>query len=463
MISNPRYRPATSVVAPVERYSSGKKFGLVDNGDPNRLLKLGIWSYFFLLIFEGALRKWFLPGLAGPLLIVRDPLALWMVVFCWKQGLLPKTPYLSGMVLIGMIGFFTAIFFGHGNFAVAIYGIRILVIHFPFMFVIGKIFDRNDVVKLGKITLWIAIFMAVLIAMQFFSPQSAWVNRGVGGDMEGSGFSGAMGFFRPSATFSFTNGTTLFFGFAACFVFYFWLTPFFSNKFILLGATTALIFSIPFSISRGLLFQVGVCGIFAMIAISRKPEYIGRMIVAGLLIMVVFVVLGRASIFQTATGAFSERFKVANKVEGGMEGVFLDRYLGGMIKAVTDSNDLPVFGHGLGMGTNVGSFILSGRQQFLISEEEWGRLIGELGLLLGLAVILIRLGVCIEIGSSSYKMLARGDLLPWLLFSFGLLTILQAQWAQPTALGFSTVIGGLMIASLKEPRPNCITKKMSKE
>ena len=43
------------------------------------LLKKGIWLYFLLLIFEGALRKWLLPGLATPLLVVRDPIAMFLL------------------------------------------------------------------------------------------------------------------------------------------------------------------------------------------------------------------------------------------------------------------------------------------------------------------------------------------------------------------------------------------------
>ncbi len=35
-----------------------------------QLLKSGIWAYFLLLIFEGAIRKWIFPGLATPLLCV---------------------------------------------------------------------------------------------------------------------------------------------------------------------------------------------------------------------------------------------------------------------------------------------------------------------------------------------------------------------------------------------------------
>ena len=79
------------------------------------------------------------------------------------------------------------------------------------MFAIGAIFTVDDVIKVGKVTLWISIPMAVLIGLQFYSPQSAWVNRGVGGDESGAGFTGALGYFRPPGTFSFTNGNAFFF------------------------------------------------------------------------------------------------------------------------------------------------------------------------------------------------------------------------------------------------------------
>jgi hypothetical protein len=73
------------------------------------------------------------------------------------------------------------------------------------------------------------------------------------------------------------------------------------------------------------------------------------------------------TLFQTATGAFTSRFEVANEAEGGLEGVLIDRYLGGMIGAITEVRDY-FFGYGLGMGTNVGSMLLTGGQGFLISE-----------------------------------------------------------------------------------------------
>ncbi len=417
-----------------------------------RLLKQGIWLYFLLLIFEGALRKWFLPFLSTPLLIVRDPIALYLVVMAWKRGLLGVNLSVIVMVFISIVAVYTAFFLGHGSLPVAVYGARITLFHFPLIFVIAKVFDRNDVEKLGKVTLWTSIMMAVLIALQFFSPQSAWVNRGLEGSNEGAGFSGAMGYFRPPGTFSFTNGTSLFFGFAACYICYFWLSSARVNKLLLIGSTISLVMAIPLSISRGLFLSVGVSLIFALLAISRKPRYLGRMILAIVGTGISILLLNYTDLFRTATQVLVSRFEVGNQLEGGMEGVLLDRYLGGLIGALNHSSDQPFFGYGLGMGTNVGSMLLTGRTIFLISEGEWGRIIGELGPILGIAVVLIRLSLSVKLLTASYRRLAKGDLLPWMLLSFGLLTVPQGGWAQPTSLGFCTVIAGLILAACRRTK-----------
>lgn len=423
----------------------------VRNGDIDKLvgLKVAIWGYFVLLILEGALRKWFLPSLATPLLVVRDPLALYVVSVAWRQGLMPRTFYLTGMIGIGVVGIFTAVLFGHGNMAVTLFGARILLIHYPLIFAIGRVFTREDVIRIGNVLLWMVLPMAILILLQFSSPQSAWVNRGVGGALEGSGFSGAMGYFRPSATFSFTNGTSLFFGLAGAYILYFWLASREVNKFILLCSTIGLLISIPLSISRSLFFGVGLSVIFALLTISRNPKYVGKMILAVVGIAGILAVLSERPFFQTALEVFLVRFESASSVEGGLEGVLLDRYLGGMLGALSQSDSFPFFGYGMGLGTNAGSMLLKGEVLYLISEGEWGRLIGEMGPFLGLSAIFIRLAFSMRLSLACYGKLAKGDSLPWLLVSFGLIVLPQGQWGQPTTLGFSTLIGGLILASLR--------------
>ena len=415
-------------------------------------LKNGIWIYFFLLLFEGAFRKWLLPGLANPLLIVRDPIAIWLLLKAIQKGILPFKGYVAAITLISIVAFITTLLLGHQNPYVALFGLRILLIHFPLMFVIGRVFTKEDVIHLGKITIYICIPMLILNVLQFYSPQSAWVNRGVGGDMAGAGFSGALDFFRPPGTFSFTTGNVLFWGYAAPFVFYFWLVPQQINRFLLIGGTVSLILAIPLSISRTLLFEVALTFLFTLVIMIRKPKYLGRIAIAVAVLFLLIVAISKTSIFQTGSEAFTSRFTSANESEGGLESVFLDRFLGGMIGAVTQSDEIPFFGYGIGMGTNVGSMLLSGKVIFLIAEVEWGRLIGEMGILLGLTVIAIRIAFVFKVTKLAYKKLRYGDFLPWLLLSFGMLVLLQGQWAQPTSLGFSTLIGGLILASVKNKR-----------
>ncbi len=417
-------------------------------------LKRCIWTYFLLLLFEGTLRKWFLPGLATPLLIVRDPIAFAVILVAWQKGIFRFNIFCQYIIGITLISFVMTMLVGHQNIFVAIYGARIMLIHFPMMFVIGKIFNREDVLQIGKVLLWVTIPMILLITLQFYSPQSAWVNRGVGGDMKGAGFGGAMGYFRPPGTFSFTNGNSFFWGLVAPFVFYFWLGDKSIQKFLLLIATAALFMAIPISISRTLLFEVSLTILFTGIGLFFKPRYMKSFLIAFVVSALALTILSKSPMIQTGMEVFESRFTSASEQEGGLEGTLIDRFLGGMINAIFESDDLPVFGHGIGMGTNVGAMMISGKRTFLIAEGEWGRLIGEIGILLGLCVIVIRFTVSYQLIIKAFRKMQKGDLLPWLLMSFGFVNILQGQWAQPTALGFCTLIGGLILASLKKEIPS---------
>lgn len=414
-------------------------------------LKKWVLVYFLLLILEGALRKWILPFLSTPLLIVRDPVAIYILYKASKEGIMPKNAYVTAMVAVGIIASIAAMTFGHRNIFVTIYGARTLLLHFPLIFVIGRVLSQADVIRIGKLVLYMTTPMAFLIAAQFYSPQSAYVNRGVGGDIEGAGFSGALGFMRPPGTFSFTNGTTLFFSLAAVFIFYFWLYPHLVKKYVLIAATVGLAAAIPLSISRALFFQVLVTGFFVVMAMTKKPKYLGKVLMAVIGIFVVFIILSNYSFFNTATEAFTNRFEGANETEGGMKGVVGERYFGGMLRGIITAVDIPFFGYGLGIGTSAGAMMMTGQIALQMGEDEWGRITGEMGLLLGLILILIRLSFSFKLFRESYKKLEAGDLLAWILVSFTLTSLPQGQWAQPTALGFCVIICGLNIAALKRP------------
>ncbi|WP_037576506.1 hypothetical protein [Sporocytophaga myxococcoides] len=415
------------------------------------MLKRGVWLYFFLLIFEGALRKWVLPGLATPLLVVRDPLAIWLLISASQKGLFKLNNYIVLAWILTIISLYTTLFFGHGNGMIALYGFRIFFLQFPIIFLIGQLFNKDDVVQIGKVLLWLHIGMTILVAVQFFSPQTAWVNRGIGGEMEGSGFTGGGGYFRVPGTFSFTNGLSSFYGFVSVFVFYFWLDN--SNKisnWFLILATFALLAAIPLTISRTVFFQFLVTAIFSIFTTAKRPKAFFRILGSFITGTVLLYILSTLVFFQTAITAFTERFTNASEVEGGVEGTLIDRFLGGAVFALTNDKNIDFWGAGLGMGTNVAANLLTGNSVFLISEEEWGRLIGEMGILLGFAAIAIRFTLVLSMFLKAWKVLNRGNYLPWLLFSLCGTLVLMGTWAQPTALGFAVFTGGLLLASLKE-------------
>jgi hypothetical protein len=110
----------------------------------------------------------------------------------------------------------------------------------------------------------------------------------------------------------------------------------------------------------------------------------------------------------------------------------------------------PFLGYGLGIGTNAGANILTGRNTFLLTEGEWSRVLLESGPLLGLAYILWRSALTGRIGWMCLKSVRLGNLLPLFLFSAGFLSMLNGQFGQPTILGFAVFSFGLTIAATKE-------------
>lgn len=339
---------------------------------------------------------------------------------------------------------------GHGDLKVALYGFRITAIHFPVLFIIGHLLDKEDVLKMGKVLLWMNIGMTFLVALQFFSPQTAWINRGIGG-LEGSGFGGAGGFKRVPGTFSFTSGLSKFYGITTAFIFYYWLIEKKDQvpRLLLWGSSLALLAAIPLTISRTVLFQALLAFTFMIVISGKDFRVIKRIIGFSVGGLGLFFILSSFSFFETANTAFLARLENANVSEGGLEGTFIDRFLGSMFGAIINS-EVSIFGLGLGMGTAVGSHLLTGdRMMYLIAEGEWGRLIGEMGLFIGILVIFLRLSLMLELLSRAWKALGRQNALPWMLLSFGALSLLHGQWAQPTNLGFTIFIGGIIIASFK--------------
>lgn len=411
-------------------------------------LKKAIWLYFLLWIFEGALRKWIVPSMATPLLIVRDPIAIYIILRAYYLNVKFINLYVILSTIFTLFGLAITLTFGHGNLFVGLYGARIMLLHFPLIFIIGLVLTKEDIIKIGRVMLFSNIFVTVIVYFQFISPQSTFINIGIGGE-GGAGFSGSMGFFRPSGTFSFTTGLSSYYILVSVFIYYFWLSKESCSKILLYTSTAALLIALPLTVSRTAVAGVILVGLFAIIGYSKSLKSIPKLAISIMAIFIILIVLQKTTpIFSLGTEVFMSRVNTANEQGGGLKGSIFIRVINDFVDPIVDLLKQPLFVGNLGMGTNAGAQMLSGKRDFMISEGELGRLGGEQGIILGGGLIILRLILAITLFYKSVRLPVNYKLLPILFCGTALYLITQGQWAQPSMLGCTIVASGLLVASI---------------
>jgi len=415
-----------------------------------RKIQLLLWTYFWLLIFEGALRKWLLPGLSTPLLLVRDPVAIAAVMLGWPYLThRPWAGWFGWLWGIGGAGFFFALAVGHHDPVTALYGARIFWFHWPLVFLFAAVFTRDDVYAFAKTAALIAIPMTILIAFQYSLPQSHFVNLKPGGE-EGSSFGGVLGRFRPPGTFSFTNGLADFLGFAAgCVLALLVSGPRPLPKWIW-ASCAALVVAWPVSISRTVLFKYVLVAISAAVATALSGRNIKNFLVGGIAVGLVALAATQLPIFRDAQKTFAARWDSATEAEGkeeGVQGVLRARVGESTLGAALKAFEAPVLGHGIGLGTNVGAMRAKGRTRFTLGETSWEVSISELGPVLGLLYIGLRVAMTIWLVRLAWRQARRGNPCPFILGGCAVPIVFFGATAQPTSLGFIVVAAGLMLAA----------------
>jgi hypothetical protein len=149
------------------------------------------------------------------------------------------------------------------------------------------------------------------------------------------------------------------------------------------------------------------------------------------------------------TEVLNERIELASGFEAQHGGIGM-RFLGELINPLFAIPDLPFFGSGLGVGTNVGANILTGESQFLAAEGEWGRNLVEMGPLFGLLYIGFRVYLTGWMAKASVASARAGHILPLLLLSACAVNLVSGQISQPTTLGFTVFVGGLCLTAIRQ-------------
>jgi len=282
----------------------------METQDPNdKRIRQLIWIYFWLLIFEGALRKWFLPSLSTPLLIVRDPVVILIYLVALSGHKFPRTGFFAwiiGLAFVSLLASFT----GQGNIKVTLYGLRTDFLSLPLIFLIGRALTPADVKKAGKWVLILAVPMALLAFEQFRSAPDARINAGAGGELSAQLFASS-GRIRPAGTFSFVTGMVCFLSLTAAFVLFDFLQKKQYPRVISLSALVGLGLALGVSGSRSAILTVSLVLATAVLACLYQGKFFSSAIKPLLAIYTVFLVLSLLPVFQQgngrATGAFRRR------------------------------------------------------------------------------------------------------------------------------------------------------------
>lgn len=412
-------------------------------------LRASIWLYFWLLLFEGALRKWVFPQFSDIIFLIRDPLVVAIYCLAVAARVFPVRP---AVVLIWLMAALSLAFSfaSDAHFIVTLFGLRTNYLHLPLVFVMARVFDRGDVIRFGRAVLICSVPILVLMIMQFRAdpsdPINAVAGAGTGGQLRGS-----MGKIRPPGPFSFISGVVSFFALAMAFVVYGWQSrkgaiP----RVLLVVASLVVVAAVPISISRSTLFGIVIVGLFGMVTAMRDLQRVPKMI-GPLLALSIPLMLAADTIYVQA---FTTRWEEARDAGGGgFASNVIQRMIGDYTQPFEVAANAPMFGHGVGLGTVAGARLMTGTNTFLLSESELSRIVLELGPPLGFAFILWRFWLaCMMVIKGWMNFLSTGDALSWLLAGATFLSVVNGQWGPTTNLGFSVFVSGLSLAALNEPQ-----------
>ena len=408
-------------------------------------LKRLIWLYFWLLLSEGVLRKWLFPGLSKYFYFARDPVLLCAYFIALKKGIFPKNGFIISIALLAVASLLQSGIVASANLAVILFGIRCNFLYLPLIFLIPKVFDLEDVKKIGKWVLLVAIPMAPLVATQFMSSPDNFINRTAGAG--GMQLMAGHGKIRPAGTFSFVTGPVFFFAMTAAFLTYGLVKKKIYQRWLIIAASISLAIGIITSGSRSAVMTIALVAAMLVVIFFVKPRFFGRYAKLVVIGVVAVFIISSFMFFKEGIDVLEERFAAGGGFKKGIIG-----------RVITDYTDwikyfdyVPFFGYGIGTGTRGAAVLATDKAEVAWVEREWPRAIVENGWILGFLYILLRIAITIYLWRCALWSIRFGNILPILLFGACVYNVLTGPFGQATTLGFTVFIAGLCLAAARVP------------
>ena len=419
-------------------------------------IRVMIWIYFLLVIFEGSLRKWVFPGAATALLLVRDPVVAVCYFIALRNGKFPSGTFVISALLLGIMSTLASLVSNEladvqKLLMITAFGFHANFFHLPMIFLIRDAFDKERLRAIGKWVLILAPLAAVLIFLQYRSGPDAWVNRGAGKD-SGQIWSGVSGSekIRPASFFSYNTGNAAYLSWVAAFL----LNALFIKRTIpkqlLIASAFALAIGGTLSISRTCVLSIVLVFGAGTLCTFLAPKLSARSVLISFLMGCLYLVASRFSVLGEGVAILQARVEES----GGLHEGGVMRFLAGFVEPFYVLERAKFLGAGLGMGTNAAGGILTGQRTFALdTENEWARHFLESGALLGGAFIVWRIVLFVRLFRVSLAAVKSLNPLPMLLFATCFLTVLTGPIGIPMTLGFFVMGAGMTLAAAKEGGP----------
>lgn len=409
-----------------------------------------IYAYVALLILEGAIRKWLVPGGLGALVaIARDPIALYLVWYGWRKGLFVpawlRQLWLFTAFCMAVAGLLSLLD-STTPLSVFLFGLRTNLLHFPLVLIIPGILNASDLQKLLRRLLLLSFPIALIMVWQQRSPLSAWINTAA---IEGvAQITAVADTVRPPGPFSFITGAAEYFALINGFL----IGSFFDRRLgipLITYGVLSTILAVSVSGSRLMAVMVSIVWVGSLglrfLRNVRPPRVrtvkIFVITFLALLPLLVFSPLGGFALKGWETT--SDRFEIANTHDGGV----LNRFQ--TIIAVPESVvwETPLFGYGLGLGTNFGARAVTGAIGFTIAEDEIPRVLLESGVVVGGLFLVLRSTIVATVLINAWRSLGRFHQLPMSLCLANITVAVFGQIARPTSMGFIVLSLGFSLAA----------------
>lgn len=408
---------------------------------------------YYLLILEGALRKWIAPSFEKELFFVRDPLLLYIYVFSLLNGFWPKASVLfwCGLTL-AMIGFNLMIWhLDDTSLTLMAYGWRNYFAYVPLAFIIGEQFRHREWLRVVRFTVLLSIPIAMLCVLQSVSSPTAPINAGFGATSDELFVPLGVGekVIRSCGLFTSGTGQVQFIGSLAAILLWMWSDTevrYMFGRWALPAATVATIVMLVVGGHRAAFVLVGVvaAGGAAISGPARGARSSMRLVV-GILLLAGLVFFFGKYLFQEQSRALVERSNGAAEGDSVYSYGLVNRALADFTRFIEYIPNTGYAGSGLGIAGNAGD-ILVGTNSV---EDDWSRNIVELGPIVGLMFIAYRIAfVLVLVFGAARACRLYNDQLPGLLVGFVGITLLYGQMTgQGSVNGYTWLFAGFSLAA----------------